>query len=111
MEGLRSRTWLAIVGVVAAVLFILPNFADTSKLSWWPAGKLNYGLDIQGGIHLVMGVDVDGVVATTVNRQTLALKSEFAKENIAVKDFGTSQAKTGAFEVIAASADDAGTAQ
>ena len=49
MEGLRSRTWMALIGIIAAIAFIVPNFVDVSRLSWWPAGKLNYGLDIQGG--------------------------------------------------------------
>ncbi len=107
MDGLRSRTWLAVIGVIASIIFVIPNVVDTSKLAWWPNGKLNYGLDIQGGIHLVMGVDVDSVVGTTVTRQTLALKSELTKENISVKEYQTTNAKQGAFNVLAASADDA----
>ncbi|MBC7419378.1 MAG: protein translocase subunit SecD [Bdellovibrio sp.] len=107
MEGLRTRTWLALIGIIASIIFVIPNVVDTSKLAWWPNGKLNYGLDIQGGIHLVMGVDVDGVVATTVTRQTLALKTEFAKENIAVKDYTLNDVKQGRFDILAASADDA----
>ncbi len=108
MESLRSRTWLAIVVVAAAFTFVLPNFVDTSSYKWWPAGKLNYGLDIQGGLHLVMGVDVDGVVATSVTRQTAALKAEFAKEiNVQVKDFTVTRAKEGQFSIVANNADDA----
>ncbi|MBC7742236.1 MAG: protein translocase subunit SecD [Bdellovibrionaceae bacterium] len=106
MDGLRTRTWLAIVVIIAAVLFIIPNFVDVSKVSWLPGSKLNYGLDIQGGVHLVMGVDIEGVVATTVTRQTLALKSEFAKENIQVNDFNLTKAKTGAFDIVAATPED-----
>lgn len=107
MEGLRSRTWIAAIIIAVAIASIIPNFADTSALKWWPAGKLNYGLDIQGGLHLVMGVDIDGVVATSVVRQTQALKAELAKENVTVKDFTTNLAKQGEFGVVANSADDA----
>lgn len=106
MEGLRTRTWLAIVGIVAAIIFVIPNFVDVSKMTWWPAAKLNYGLDIQGGLHLVMGVDIDSVVATTVTRQVASLKSEFAKENITAKDFEVSKAKQGQFDILVNSADD-----
>lgn len=106
MEGLRTRTWFAAIVFVLAILFVLPNFVDTSRFKWWPANKLNYGLDIQGGVHLVMGVDVDGVVSSTVNRQVASLKAEFAKENIKVKDFNTNQAKTGQFEIHSESAED-----
>ena len=107
METLRTRTWVAGITVILAALFIAPNFVDTSKLSWWPATKLNYGLDIQGGIHLVMGVDVDGVVSTTINRQTSALKAEFEKEGLVVKGFNTEKAKQASFDILVANVEDA----
>lgn len=107
MEGLRSRTWLAALSVLAVFAFVAPNLVDVSRLGWWPAGKLNFGLDIQGGLHLVMGVDIDGVVSTSVVRQTQSLKTEFAKDNILVKDFDTSRAKEGHFTVLVNSEDDA----
>ena len=107
MEGIRSRTWIAVLGVLLALILIVPNFIDISKLSWWPSKKLNYGLDIQGGLHLVMGVDVDSVVATTVVRQTAAIKSELSKENIVIKDFETKNSKAGEFNVLVSTSDDA----
>lgn len=99
MEGLRARTWLAVIGLAAAVSFVVPNFIDTSHVSWWPARKINFGLDIQGGLHLVMGADVGGVIATSIHRQAEALKVEFAKENINVTSFDTANGRNGAFVI------------
>ncbi len=107
MEGIRSRTWMAIVGVLLALVLIVPNFVDVSKVGWWPAKKLNYGLDIQGGLHLVMGVDVDSVIATTITRQAAVIKSELAKENVAIKDFDVKNAKSGEFHVLVSTLEDA----
>jgi len=107
MENLRLRTWIAGLAIALAVAFILPNFKDTSKIAWWPAKKLNYGLDIQGGIQLVMGADIESVINTTVVRQTTALKSEFEKENISIKGFTTTNASSGAFDILVSSAADA----
>jgi preprotein translocase subunit SecD len=107
MEGLRTRTWLAVIGVVTALILVVPNFVDVSKVGWWPSAKLNYGLDIQGGLHLVMGVDIDSVVATTVTRQVATIKAEFAKENLIVKDFTFAKAKEGQFEILVNSMDEA----
>ncbi len=107
MEGIRSRTWTAVVGVVLALILIVPNFVDVNKVGWWPAKKLNYGLDIQGGLHLVMGVDVDSVVATTILRQTQVIKSEVAKEGVVIKDFDMKNAKAGEFNVLVSSTEDA----
>lgn len=107
MENLRLRTWAAAILVALAVSFIVPNFKDTSKLSWWPAKKLNYGLDIQGGIQLVMGADIDNVIHTTVVRQTKSLESELAKENVMIKGFDTKQSSAGVFDILVSSASDA----
>lgn len=107
METLRIRTWSAILVTILAAMFVAPNFFDTSNMAWWPAKKLNYGLDIQGGVHLVMGADVEGVVKTTVTRQTKSLEAEFLKENINAKGFDTAKASEGAFTILVASAEDA----
>ena len=107
MEGLKTRTWLALIGIVAAIIFVMPNLVDVSKMPWWPSAKLNYGLDIQGGLHLVMGVDIDAVVSTTVVRQVASLKSEFAKENIIVKDYNLAKSKEGQFDIQVNSLEDA----
>ncbi len=106
MENLRLRTWVAVLAVVFAIASVLPNFVDTSKIAWWPAKKLNYGLDIQGGIQLVMGADIDSVINTTVTRQTVALKSELDKEGIAVKGFSNNEA-LGSFNIQVSSIVDA----
>src|SRR5512138_2897487 len=44
---------------------------DQSVPKWAPAAKhhLNLGLDLQGGIHLAMGVDVDRAVKAKVARR------------------------------------------
>lgn len=107
MENLRTRTWLSVIAIVAAAFFVVPNFVDTTAIKWLPSTKLNYGLDIQGGLHLVMGVDVDGVIATAVTRQTQVLAAEFAKDGFAAKTFDTARAKEGKFNVVANTADEA----
>ena len=87
MNTLKVRTWLAVLGLLTMVVWVLPNLIDVSKLSWYPSkSKLNYGLDIQGGLHLVMGADVDGVIKESTNRLVVNLKEEFAKKQIQVTD-------------------------
>lgn len=79
MEGYRWRLSASLVGVLTAVILLTPNFFDTGRVSWWPAQKkLNYGLDIQGGLHLVMGVDVNGVMTETATRMANSLKKELS---------------------------------
>jgi preprotein translocase subunit SecD len=61
---------LAVVAVVFlfGVIWTVPNFIDTTK-TWWPTNnKMVMGLDIQGGLHLVMRVDVAGALKQEATR-------------------------------------------
>jgi preprotein translocase subunit SecD len=46
----------------------------------WPYKKINLGLDLQGGMHLVLQVDLDKAVENTVDRSFDELRS-FLKQN------------------------------
>lgn len=96
MDNYRLRS--LIVGLVMGltVIWILPNMTDVEKLSWWPSkATLNYGLDIQGGLHLVMGVDVDGVVAESTTRMVVSLREELKKEGLTFKEVNAKNPATG----------------
>src|SRR5262245_16965473 len=52
----------------------------------YPLGKtINLGLDLQGGIHLVLGVDVDKYIATQTERGAEDLKAALERKGVAVK--------------------------
>lgn len=98
MENLRMRTVLAVLGVLAAILTILPNFVHFGEK--WPINtKLNYGLDIQGGLHLVMGVDVPGVVKESVVRLAGSLKADLEKEGITISEIKATKPELGEMEI------------
>jgi preprotein translocase subunit SecD len=86
MENFRLRLWSAIVGIVVAVIWLVPNFTNLENRWWFTKKKLNYGLDIQGGLHLVMGVDVEGVISEQINRLSIQLKAEFQEKAVGFKD-------------------------
>ncbi|MDQ6972657.1 MAG: protein translocase subunit SecD, partial [Mariprofundaceae bacterium] len=53
--------------------------------SWWPSGlskQLNLGLDLKGGIHLVLDVDVDKAVEHTVEEDVDAARQALRGERI-----------------------------
>jgi len=109
MEGLRWRSILAVLGVAAAIVWVVPNVVNLGD-KWWPSKqKLNYGLDIQGGLHLVMGVDVDGVVKESVTRLIASMKQEMTKEQIAMSDIKSEHPEQGELTIhVTQAADKAG---
>lgn len=104
MENLRTRMILAGIGLALAIIWTAPNFFDL-KDKWISDKKLNYGLDIQGGLQLVMGVDVAGVVTESVNRLSGSLKAEMEKEGITVESVKATNPQNGELEVTFPSPD------
>lgn len=101
MENLRIRTILAVLGLAMVAVWLLPNVVNLGDKAW--TKKLNYGLDIQGGLHLVMGVDVDGVVAESTTRLAKVLQTDFKAENIGVTSVVASNPAQGEIKVELAS--------
>jgi preprotein translocase subunit SecD len=73
---MRRHLWLRIGLVVAVVLASL----------WYlypPQKRINLGLDLQGGIHLVLGVDVQKAVENQADRVADDLKAALERKGIA----------------------------
>ncbi len=86
-KGLKWKISLIVFSILLAVVYLLPNFVDTSGKWWAPKHKIKYGLDIQGGLHLVMGVDVNGVIHEKLERAGETIKQDVTKENIALTGY------------------------
>ncbi|MDQ6953615.1 MAG: protein translocase subunit SecD [Mariprofundaceae bacterium] len=72
----RWKIWLILITLVLSVMASLPNV--TSVPSWWPSSlskPMNLGLDLKGGIHLVVDVDVDVAVAHNVEEEVSTVRS------------------------------------
>jgi len=78
---LKNISWkliLVIIVVIAAVIYILPSIKPT----WWPHKKINLGLDLQGGMHLVLEVDTEKALESTIERIRLEIRNLLKKERI-----------------------------
>lgn len=75
---MTRRLWIriGIVAVVAAVavFYLYP-----------PRKTINLGLDLQGGIHLVLGVDIDKALEGQTQRTGDAVRAALEKKGIAVR--------------------------
>ncbi len=75
---LTWRKVLVTVVLAASVVYLLPTFFD----GCWPYKKINLGLDLQGGMHLVLEVQNEKAVETTIERTIHEIKKELRKERI-----------------------------
>ena len=86
VESLKARFIIVSVVVLLAVLWLVPNFITEKQLSWWPSKtRIVYGLDIQGGLHLVLEANIDEVIEEKLLRLGLRIKEILAKDKISIK--------------------------
>ncbi len=73
-----------VLGVlVLSLACLVPTFVDDMP-SWWPGEKIHLGLDLQGGVHMVLGIDAAKAVETSVNQYAEDVKEVFAKEKVKI---------------------------
>jgi preprotein translocase subunit SecD len=85
IESMRVRGILVVSFLVFIAMYLLPNFVELPKGWWFYQKKLNYGLDIQGGAHLVYGVDVPGVLAERTERMARSLQTELKSKGTEIE--------------------------
>ena len=86
-RSLKWRALLVAAAIIAALVYIYPSLAP-SLPSWWtkvlPSQTINLGLDLKGGMHLVLEVQVDKAVESAVERNIEELKFALRKDQIPV---------------------------
>lgn len=78
---MKKFSWKLIVVlavILAAFIYILPTF----KPQLWPHKQINLGLDLQGGMHLVLEVDTFKAVESQIERITEEIRDQLRKEQI-----------------------------
>jgi preprotein translocase subunit SecD len=78
---LKNVSWQlvsVIVVIVATIIYLVP----TLKPGVWPHKRINLGLDLQGGMHLVLEVDSGKAVESTVERIAQEIRELLKKKLI-----------------------------
>jgi preprotein translocase subunit SecD len=87
----RSLTWrmVLVASVVAVALIIfLPSLPGVrgSLPKWWPGNRINLGLDLQGGMHLIYQVESDKAVESFTGRLATNIKNNALDKKISLVD-------------------------
>lgn len=85
IESLRTRWAIILVVLTATIIWTLPNFINVESI-WWPTkARMVLGLDIQGGSHLVLRVDVDSAIKQDATRLAAQLPDEMKEEKTPIQ--------------------------
>jgi len=91
MKKVRGRLWLLVLVVVASMVCFLPSYQPAYQAlpSWakamLPNKGITLGLDLQGGIHMVMEVEEVRAVEIAVERTVTALQDQLVDKKIPVE--------------------------
>ena len=69
---------LVLAVIIASIIYILPTF----KPALWPHKQINLGLDLQGGMHLVLEVESEKAVESTVERISQEIREQLRSKRI-----------------------------
>ena len=78
MNNLSWRALAVFAVIIIAIIYVLP----TIKPTWWPHKKINLGLDLQGGMHLVLEVDTDKALEGTLERISQEIRDFSRKAHV-----------------------------
>ncbi|HEX15690.1 MAG TPA: protein translocase subunit SecD, partial [Deltaproteobacteria bacterium] len=82
---LKVRLILTLVVLAGALLFLLPTFLGEIPEGWpsfLPMEKVRLGLDLQGGMHLLLEVEAEEAVKSTLERIKNDLKDDLRKRKV-----------------------------
>jgi len=104
------KIWLTLGSLIISLVLLLPSLVPESSglAKYLPGKKLNLGLDLRGGIHIVLGVEVEKAwdveldrLSTSLDEQLktkglvgYAVERDRAERSIRVKLRDTQDAKT-----------------
>ena len=85
MKNLKTREILIVVILLLGIVYLMPSMS-ASLPPWWtkalPTQKIHLGLDLQGGMHLVLEVEADKAVENAAERSAEELKEKLRTERI-----------------------------
>jgi len=89
MKRLGWRAGIAAALIVIAFVFLIPSMTQELP-AWWsgvlPKDKIHLGLDLQGGVHLILEVEVKKAVESYLERVVEDLKPDLRKSKIRIVD-------------------------
>ncbi len=82
----KWKLLISIIWTIIALIYALPNFKNLGA-GWSLQNKLNLGLDLQGGVHLLLETDFKSYLTEVTGNLADNIKKSFKEEKIGYKNF------------------------
>jgi len=84
IKSLRFRAILILVLLVICLVYLLPNVVELEGVwrKYLPSDKIHLGLDLKGGMHLLLALDTNKLMEHMLDRKFNQLKDGMIREGI-----------------------------
>ncbi|MBP1730343.1 MAG: preprotein translocase subunit SecD [Deltaproteobacteria bacterium] len=84
LKSLKIRFVLIGLFLLISVVFLAPNFVDLKGVwkRYLPSDKISLGLDLRGGMHLLLALDTDKMMGQLLDRKFDSLKQSMMLEGV-----------------------------
>ena len=84
LKSLKLRAILILIFLVISVVFLLPNIIEPEGAwkRYLPSDKIRLGLDLKGGMHLLLALDTEKMLDHMVERKFNGLKDGMIRDGV-----------------------------
>lgn len=84
LKSLKFRAILVLIFLVIFAVFLVPNFVDLKGASkrYLPSDKIRLGLDLKGGMHLLLAMDTTKMMENMTDRKFNGLKDGMIRDGV-----------------------------
>ena len=100
-KSIRIRVAVTIIICLTALIYLAPSLTSELPDTWkkyLPTDRIHLGLDLQGGMHLVLEVETDKAVESTLDRSVNDLKESLMDKRVRFKLHERTKEKNFSFE-------------
>ncbi len=101
-KSLKIRIAITAVVCLAALYFLIPTFISNIPSpfdQYLPKEKIHLGLDLQGGMHLLMEIDTDKALESMMERTASDLKESLMENKVRFRNVEKAQGATISLEL------------
>ena len=98
MNKIKLYKYFSFLVLLLSLIFVYPTFQSSNLPSWWnyffPANKINLGLDLRGGIFVVLGLDKEVSTNVIIEKEASKVRVSILDKKILFRDIVSTDTKT-----------------
>ncbi len=101
-KSLKIRIAITVIVCLTALYFLIPTFISNIPSPWnqyLAKEKIHLGLDLQGGMHLVLEIDTDKALEAMMERTSNDLKESLMDNKVRFRNLGKANGATISLEL------------